>query len=77
MSADEPYKAFIGLSLQGVKELHAAVANMQVRLAFIMYALRSNSLKPSQTALTPGSTELQALPATAYACAFSASPCIC
>ena len=30
VSADEPYKAFTGLSLQSVQELHAAVSSMQV-----------------------------------------------
>ena len=34
MSADEPYKAFAGLSLQGVQELHAAVSSMQVSCLF-------------------------------------------
>ena len=30
VGADEPYKAFVGLSLQEVQELHASVMSMQV-----------------------------------------------
>jgi hypothetical protein len=36
VGAEEPYKVFIGLSLQEVQELHAAIFSMQVHLGFLV-----------------------------------------